>query len=172
MDASGSNSLCFSCGLCCNGVIFADVRLGPGYEAERLRLLGAPVKGVRSEDGTSKLPQPCSAFDGCRCKIYADRPKHCRKFECLLLKDVIADRTTNTDALRTIRLAQWRMRKVKRLLRKLGDTDEDVALSKRFRRMKKRLETAPADPVAAGTFSELTVAMHELNMLLSEAFYR
>jgi hypothetical protein len=184
MDPSVSNPLCLECGLCCNGVIFADVQLEREDDAERLRSLGLQIVGFRRRRGKEgqttdpqsairnpRFPQPCAAFDGCRCRIYADRPKYCRQFECLLLKNLHAGRIERTAALRLIRTARRRADIVRRLLRELGDADEQAALSGRFRRMKQRMESGIPDGKTAGVFSGLTLAFQDLNVLLSEAFY-
>jgi Fe-S-cluster containining protein len=172
MNASDSNQLCLECGLCCNGVIFAHGQLQPEDDAARLQSLGLELVKTRNpESETRKFHQPCRAFDGCRCKIYADRPKYCREFECVLLKDVQANRLETGAALRIIRDARRREEKVKRLLRELGDADEHVALSVRFRRMKRRMESSELDEENADRFGELTLAVHDLNVLLSGAFY-
>jgi hypothetical protein len=153
-------------------VIFADVQLQPGDNAAKLRSLGlAFVSPQKSKTRPQKFNQPCAAFGGCRCNIYSERPKYCRQFECLLLKSVKAGRTETAAALRIIRTALQRVKKVKHLLHELGDDDETVALSKRFRRMKRRLESGPLDDEAAEKFGDLTLAVHDLNMLLAEAFY-
>src|SRR5205085_3161813 len=102
---------------------------------------------------------------------YAERPTYCREFECLLLKSVKAGQTESTAALKIIRSALRRVKKVKQLLQQLGDADETLALSKRFRRMRRRLESRPMDKETAGIFGELTLAVHDLNVLLSEKFY-
>jgi hypothetical protein len=47
-----------------------------------------------------------------------------------------------------------------------------VALSKRFQAMRRRIENGPASAEQIDTFGSLTVAVHELNVLLSERFYR
>jgi Fe-S-cluster containining protein len=172
MNLPDSNSLCLECGLCCNGVIFADVQLQPDDDAARLRELGlAFVRNQKSKVGNEKFKQPCTAFEGCRCKIYGEHPRYCREFECLLLKSVKAGDTETAEAVRIIRSALQRVKKVKRLLRELGDADESVALSKRFRRMKRQLENGPLDDEASEKFGGLTLAVHDLNMLLAEAFY-
>jgi Fe-S-cluster containining protein len=153
-------------------VIFADVQLRPEDNAQKLRSLGlAFVSDQKSKIKNQKFKQPCAAFDGCRCRIYSERPTYCREFECLLLKSVKAGRTETDSARRIIRSALQRVKKVKRLLRELGDADESVALSKRFRRMKQRLESGPLDDDAAEKFGDLTLAVHDLNVLLSQAFY-
>jgi Fe-S-cluster containining protein len=183
MNPDKSNQLCLECGLCCNGVIFADVQLQPEDDVRHLQSLGLPVtvpagqrSMARETDRKSKITnprfaQPCAAFDGCRCRIYSDRPKYCREFECLTLKQVKAGRLETTAALRVIRAARQRAEKVKHLLLELGDDDEHVALSQRFRRVKRRLESDLQDEETADMFSRLTLAVHDLNMLLSEAFY-
>jgi Fe-S-cluster containining protein len=171
MNRNGSNSLCLECGLCCNGVIFADVRLEPGDEANRLQSLGLPLPPDRKPQiANRKFSQPCPVFDGCRCRIYADRPGYCREFECLLLKSVQAGRIEASAARRIVRAALQRAEKVKRPLRELGDADEQVALSIRFRRMKERFEPDIADEETTEVFSQLTLAVYDLNVLLSDAF--
>jgi len=60
---------------------------------------------------------------------------------------------------------------VRRLLRRLGDRDETLALGRRFPRIARRLQQAAPDPATARTYGELTLAFHDLNCLLSQAFY-
>jgi uncharacterized protein len=165
MKPLDANSICRECGLCCNGVIFADVRLQSGDNEARLRALGLSFASNR------KFLQPCTAFAGCNCNIYAGRPTYCREFECLLLKSFKAGQIEATASLKIIRSALRRVKKVKQLLHQLGDTDETLALSQRFRRMQRKLESSPLDKEAARIFGELTLAVHDLNVLLSEKFY-
>src|SRR6185312_15694768 len=171
MNAVDTNSLCLECGLCCNGVIFADVQLRPEDDASRLRALGLAFV-QKSRARVEKFKQPCTAFGGCKCNIYSERPTYCREFECLLLKGVKAGEVKIDEAHRVIRSALRQAETVKRLLRQLGDTEETLALSKRVRRIKRKLESGTRDKEAAHTFGELSLAAHKLNMLLSERFYR
>ena len=167
-----SNSLCLECGLCCNGVIFANGQLQPEDDAEHLRSLGLKFPPNRkSKIENQKFLQPCAAFDGRKCKIYSERPKYCRAFECLLLKSIRTGETDMTRALRTVRTARQRAEKVKRFLRELGDAQENVALSIRFQKTKKRIESGPLDETTADAFGQLTLAVHDLNLLLANAFY-
>ena len=159
--------LCPACGLCCNGVIFADLAIQPGAEAARLKSLGLAV----SRAASPRLPQPCAAFDGCRCRIYPDRPRYCRQFECALLQSVKAGLTESAAALSIIRTARRRAAKVQRLLRALGETEHHLPLSKRIKRMNQRLQSAKLDPATAATYADLTLASHDLNLLLANAFY-
>jgi Fe-S-cluster containining protein len=170
MDGNDSASLCLECGLCCNGVIFADVEL-QSSEIQDLRSNFENLKLTGKKGHRSKLPQPCAAFDGCRCRIYSDRPTYCRQFECLLFKNVQSGRLGREAASRIVRTAKERGEKVRALLRELGDADEQSPLSLRFQRAAKRFEKAPLTDDKADIYADLTLAVHDLNMLLSEAFY-
>ena len=84
MSASLESILCTKCGLCCNGSFLADVEI---TRREALRLEAGGLE-IEEEEGNALLVQPCAALKGKRCSIYANRPKCCRTFECLLLKRV------------------------------------------------------------------------------------
>ena len=61
--------------------------------------------------------------------------------------------------------------RVRRLLRDLGDTEESLSLGVRFRRTARRMECRELDEPTATLHAQLTLAVHELNRLLAEAFY-
>ena len=184
-NSAATEDICLSCGLCCNGVIFRDVKLQDGDDAARLELLGmklaAPVKGdgpgqsssVRTRAGFQfqSFSQPCVALEGCRCRIYPERPKHCREFECRLLQSLRSGSILKPEALSLIQTARQRANDVWRLLRQLGDQDEHLALAMRFRRTARRLEAADCGAETASLYGQLTLAVHELNLLLSQSFY-
>lgn len=159
--------LCPQCAMCCNGVLFKDVELQPGDDAAKLIRLGLVFAKSRQQ----KFPQPCTALDCCTCGIYADRPVRCRQFECALLKSVAAGEMETPRALRVIRDAQKRAEKVKRLLRELGDDEESRALSLRFKRMQRRFESSVVGEEMTDKFGELTLAVHDLNLVLRARFY-
>ncbi len=154
--------------MCCNGVIFADVQLQRGDVADKLASIGI---AFRKKGKTQCFNQPCVALEGCRCRVYADRPQYCRDFECALLKSVLAGSTSPDAAGKTIRKAAKRAEKVRKLLRVLGNVDEAMPLSKRFQRVKKQMDMGSFDHQSAGVFGDLSMAMHELNVLLSDEFY-
>ena len=152
-------------------MIFANLQLQPGDDAERLRSLGLPVSARCGPRQPPHLTQPCAALEGCRCRIYADRPEYCRQFECVLFKSVQAGRTQTDEALRIIATARDRAEKVRGLLCALGDKDEHVALSARFRRTTIRLKAMDLTEETAEVYGQLTLAVHDLNLLVHEAFY-
>lgn len=165
---AAAQQLCVTCGLCCNGVIFRDVELRTEDDAARLRSLGLPVRKGRTK---TRFAQPCAALECSFCRIYPERPAYCREFECALLKSTIAGNTEPAAALRIIRTTHKRAAKVLRLLRELGNNEEQLPLSKRFRQVTRAMEMGEISGEMAGTYGDLTIAVHELNLLLSSAFY-
>lgn len=74
-------------------------------------------------------------------------------------------------ALSLIGRARRQVGEVERLLCELGETDEQTPLSARFRRVAKRLSHADLNKRIAASYGALTLAIHELNLLVSETFY-
>jgi uncharacterized protein len=124
------SQLCPNCGLCCNGVLFADVELRTGDDAKWLKQLGLTL-GKKGRRRTA-FAQPCACFDGKLCGIYADRPKRCRTFECGLLKRIQDGGLEADAALKTIAHTKRQVEKVRGLLRQLGQRDEQLAMTKRY----------------------------------------
>jgi hypothetical protein len=164
--------LCLACGLCCNGVLFSDVELREADEVRRLAALGLPAKLPRAAPAPARLPQPCAALcaDN-RCRIYAERPARCREFHCGVLQRVLAGQLEPAAAQRLIRQTRERAGRVRALLRELGDTAEHLPLSVRFRRMRRRIEAGGVATEAVELFGELTLAVHQLNVLTHQHFY-
>jgi uncharacterized protein len=164
--------LCLACGLCCDGTLFDNVRLGPGDDAKKLKALGLPVSVTSTKAPVAFFRQPCAALCADRtCRVYADRPGQCRAFECGVFKDAQAGRIKSAAALRLVKQARQRADNIRRLLRKLGDTDEHRPLGERFRRTQRRLESGVADEAEGHTFAELGLAVHAFNLLAHEKFY-
>jgi hypothetical protein len=103
--------------------------------------------------------------------VYAGRPVRCRQFECALFQSVESGRTGLPAALRIVRQAAQRAEKVRRLLRELGDERETLALSLRFQRTRRRIESAPVDGDTAEIYGRLTLALHDLHVTLRGHFY-
>jgi uncharacterized protein len=163
------SELCPNCGLCCNGVLFADVELRAGDDAGRLAKLGLSLtkKGSRLA-----FVQPCACFDGKLCGIYADRPKRCRTFECGLLKRVQTGGLDTGAALKTIARTKRQVEKVRVLLRQLGQNNERLAMTKRYA----QAMSAPIDLSDHETQTEcrgkLMLAVDELMRELQQDFLK
>jgi Fe-S-cluster containining protein len=160
------SNLCPTCGLCCNGVLFADVELRAGDDPRRLAKVGLTLE----KKGRSKLAftQPCACFNGKFCNIYADRPKRCRTFECGLLKCVQDGELEADAALKTIARTKRQVEKVRVLLRQLGQNDEQVAMTKRY------TQAMSAPNIFSGFNSELRgelmLAVNDLMQVLQRDF--
>jgi hypothetical protein len=155
------DALCLQCGMCCNGVLFADVRPEPGDPSPLF-------SGNRS-----RVPQPCPAFAAatCACAIYAERPVRCRKFECRQLLGVRQGTTTPEKALRQIRAARRLAAEVERRLAELGFNDVRLPFSRRFQRCQRAAENGKLANTQLGGLADLQLAMHRLTALLAKEFY-
>ena len=155
------DALCLQCGLCCNGVLFADVRPEPG-DASPL------FNGKRS-----RVAQPCPAFNAatCACAIYAERPTRCRKFECRQLLGVRNGTITIEKALRQIRTARSQAAEVEKLLVDLGFNNERLPLSRRFQHCQRAAENGKLPQTQLDRLADLQLAVHRLTGLLAREFY-
>jgi uncharacterized protein len=156
-----TDTLCLQCGLCCNGVLFADVR------QQR-----ADASALFKQHGP-RVSQPCPAFN-CgdnTCALYAERPVRCRSFECRQFIAVRSGRKTPASALAKIRATKKLAAKVVALLEELGFNDAALPLSRRFQRCQRAAEQGglPADKYE--TLAELQLAVHEMNIVLAADFY-
>jgi hypothetical protein len=99
-----ANILCKSCGLCCTGHLFIWAKLRPG-ELDSAEALG--MKVFRSDPNQRGFSQPCPLWQG-QCTIHNSPhyPRVCRAYKCKLLKKVIGDVASLSDALRTIEQAK------------------------------------------------------------------
>ena len=121
--------LCSQCGLCCNGVLFSDVKLRRSETASHFKKLGFRL----FRKGASKaFSQPCLQFDGSLCRCYEQRPEQCRRFECGLLKKVTSRQLLPKAAVRQIKRARQKVRRVEELLQGFGNEERALPLVKRF----------------------------------------
>jgi Fe-S-cluster containining protein len=74
-----AGALCQSCGLCCDGTLFARVPLKEG------EVVPALVAAVTTPTRARFIPQRCAALAGTTCRCYEGRPLVCQQFECALL---------------------------------------------------------------------------------------
>jgi len=155
--------------LCCNGVLFADVELRKGDDAKRLVELGLSlVKKGRQR----AFAQPCACFDGKHCRIYDDRPRRCRTFECGLLKRVQAGGLDADAALKTIAHAKRQVENVCELLRHSNSDDRQLALSQRYERAMNELVDLSAGTAAAEFPGKLMTAYRDLMLILQRDFLK
>lgn len=159
--------LCPSCGMCCNGILFADVRLEASEDLETLSALGLRLQ---RHGNKMRFMQPCLAFDGKLCRIYENRPSRCHAFECRLLKNVHAGLSTTQEALKVIKNMRKKAEKVLQLLEALGNCDTTEPLSRRYEIVMSQPWDLSVDPGLLKLRSELPKAMNDLMRLAAQEF--
>lgn len=167
-NARAIESLCPKCNLCCNGVLFADVELQPGDDPESLKPHGIKL---RLKGRKKCFSQPCVALqeDG-MCSAYKDRPGMCREFECGLLLRVASGDLSVDGATKRIRKAQRLARKVRQLLELLGNTETELALTKRYQQiMMEPIDMAGSEELVDAR-GDLMLTVQELMDLASREF--
>jgi len=151
--------LCLQCGMCCNGMLFADVRPEPG---DRSPLFA----------GRARVPQPCPAFQSgdCTCAIYKERPQRCRKFACRQLLAVEVGEATVPQALCKIAKARRLGRLLEKELAALGFNNLKLPLKRRFQQCQRAAEQGSLDASHFARLGKIQLAMHQLNLLLTGEF--
>ncbi len=166
-DVNGVEQLCQKCGLCCDSTLFANVELRSGDAVAKLRQAGLTL--FQKRPGKLAFAQPCACFDGVNCRIYADRPRRCRTFECGLLKRLARWEITVASALKKIAAAKVRAGRVRELLQLNGQWDESMAMTHRYQAaMSAPVDVSEADgPELRG---ELLLAVGDLMQVLQRDF--
>lgn len=156
-----TETLCLKCGLCCNGVLFADVRKEHGDSSPLFEKFG------------SRVAQPCPAFNSgdCRCAIYSERPARCRKFECKQLLAVRAGKKSAEAALKKIRRIQKLVVEIENLLEQLDFNKTDLPIRKRFQNCQRAAEHGRISTSDLDCLADLQLAAHRLNHLLARDFH-
>lgn len=168
MKPSLTDALCTTCGLCCDGSLFADVELAGEAEAARLEVMGLEIDD--DDTGGGLLVQPCAALQGKMCGIYAHRPQCCRTFECRLLQDVRRGTLTVARAKDYIAEAFERIDKVRELTKQLGHGDEHLPLKERCTDALGFADEPTANPSQDRKRAELEATMNAVEKLIQRRF--
>lgn len=160
-----TSTLCTTCGLCCDGTLFADVELGPA-EAARLEIMGLRIDEEDTDAGL--LSQPCAALKGTSCGIYAHRPRCCRIFECRLLQDAQNGAITVERAATRIADTRRQVAEIRDLLLRLGNRDRRLPLKERCAEVLAR--KGRATPATVRAHAELEARMARLERTIWNLF--
>ncbi len=161
--ADAAAALCLDCGLCCNGVLFDQVRLVAGDNAKALSARGLKLKQRRF------FNQPCTALCGSQCTIYGDRPTRCRQFECRQYQRVAAGEIPAASAAGRIGEVRCQVAGIEALLAAAGATNRRKPLAQRYATVMAAVP-GPPDGGNALNYSSLTGAMDLLQSTLREHF--
>jgi hypothetical protein len=91
MASPGESDLCTSCGMCCDGTLFARATVAPG-ETPAITAAGLSIE--IGEGGKTYFCLPCRFLDGACCTIYDSRFAICHSFACALLRRYRAGEVT------------------------------------------------------------------------------
>jgi Fe-S-cluster containining protein len=90
-------NICIHCGLCCDGTLFNHARIKENEPLETGYSFQTFIKKQRS------FKLPCSYLKDTTCSIYNQRPYAvCESFRCKLLRSVISENVSYTDAIKII----------------------------------------------------------------------
>lgn len=103
------SELCRRCGLCCSGVLHGFTWV-ERQEADRVRALGLRLQ---EREDRYAFVQPCAALMDPLCSVYADRPAHCCRYRCRLLRRVEAGEEALSTAQRTVRQVRELVRELR-----------------------------------------------------------
>ena len=111
---SPANLLCKACGLCCTGHLFIWTKLRSA-ELGSIEALGLPV--IRSIPSERGFNQPCPLWKG-QCTIYHSPhyPRFCHTYKCRLLKKLLEESTSLSQALSAVKGAKELIQEVEVLL--------------------------------------------------------
>lgn len=107
---SPASTLCKACGLCCTGHLFLWARLNAS-ELNPSQSLGLHV--IRNDPRQRGFTLPCPLWDQ-HCTIYASPncPRVCHSYKCKLLKELLDEQVTLSDALPVIEQAKQMIREL------------------------------------------------------------
>ena len=114
--------------MCCDGTLFQSVLLQPDEDSRQLASLGLKIK---NRNGQTFFHQPCPAHHQGKCRIYPDRPRRCRQFNCQQLHRLADEKTTEAQALETIHEARRLVDQVEQLINQIEETNPLRSLATR-----------------------------------------
>lgn len=126
-------SICITCGFCCDGTLFDRATLQPGEKGT----LPQKMEEAYFKDGEKEFFRlPCSYFDG-KCTIYDQKKAHiCSAFRCELLKDFSGEKISQEAALKLIENAVRQRAEIRELANKIIDTPPDISFRHLLQRVR------------------------------------
>lgn len=158
------SQLCVDCGMCCNGVLFHQVRLQPKDSAKALTSLGFRLK---RKQGQMVFEQPCQAWKQEGCAVYEDRPCRCRQFECRQVCGLRDGLITEDQASSAVQEAKSLVAKLQESLEICGSRNTHRPLLKRAAML---LDGVDSSAIAGPEIQALLHASQELESYLDREF--
>jgi uncharacterized protein len=161
---SSSQSLCLTCGLCCDGTFLSGVPLKPDDELTPLKAVGI---NIVSDNDLTLLKLPCAAHKNCTCTVYPNRPQVCRTYRCELLKRFERDDTSQQSALEIIN----KVKSLKNEMNALAFAASTAAQSgEEIILLMKRCQTDPSIGTTKQDYAHVLLKFGELQIYLDRFF--
>ena len=151
-------SLCLSCGFCCDGTLFGQV---PLKAADILLPLQAGGIQIQTKGTESFFKQPCTAYEQGCCQVYADRPASCRKYRYELLRKYGSEAISWAEAQQKISRAQMLRELVMTELARAVPEDHRMSVVAVLNLAPAHKELA-ADPILLKTWGQVLLRLSAL----------
>lgn len=163
-------SLCKSCGICCDGTLFRYAPLEEHEDKKNYLFLN-----IIEEEGNSKILLPCVVFDAEEgCEVYDIRPNIrpniCGAFRCRLLRQLDAGKITLEQAQKKVAVAKEERSKVVSAIQDRALFFELKPLAEKFRLLFHNNDLGPIEVDYKGEFATTLLAYGSLNWLLDTHF--
>jgi uncharacterized protein len=161
---SSSQSLCLTCGLCCDGTLFYGVLLKSDDDVTPLKAAGI---NIVSDNASTLLQLPCAAHKNCTCTVYENRPQGCRTYKCELLKRFERDDISQQSALEIIN----KIKSLKNEMNALALAASTTAQSgEEIKLLLNRCQTDPSIGAARQDYAHVLLKFGELQIYLDRFF--
>ncbi len=161
-----SQTLCLSCGFCCDGTLFGSVPLAEADARAPLRANGIEIHTDADE---TFFMQPCDVHRGGCCQVYENRPANCRKYRCELLKKYERGDLSWAEAQQRIERVRALKQTLAADLARIGPDGGRWSIISWLTRAPTQRQLA-ADPELLSTWAPLMVRVAELLDLLQRHF--
>ena len=107
-------ALCTSCGMCCKGAWFVNIKIA---KDELAKVTQTTKLKPYSKRGNLFSPQPCPELSENGCAVYDSRPIDCHDYECKLLKSLKSSNKQLYECLSDVSQLKHKYGQVSELLR-------------------------------------------------------
>ena len=159
-----SLNICLACGSCCDGTLIGFVELDP-EEMPAIK----KIMAIEEEKGNGFFLQPCKKYcDGCT--VYSQRPKHCAKFECGLLKSVEKKEVEFDAAVEIVKVVRQKRKDIEVKLAQQNYTLQSDSFYFKMVELEKQLQNKKVDLSITKIQQELLLDLQQLENILAKNF--
>jgi len=160
-------TVCITCGFCCDGTLFLHAVLNPG---ERESLPAKIEQNIYTENEKDYFRLPCLYFSG-KCTIYdRKRADVCSSYRCQLLKDFAEEKITLQNALETVREAIKTRTELTEQYQRISGKNTQINFRNLLLELGKMLESAMNEKMFSPDYDMLVTRCNIFEALLIKHF--